>query len=1036
MIAVNNNIIEDCKKDKLTYREYIIIDNKTIDIKGELDATAYKDTTFFGTFNMKMLKFETENDVEYKGKEFEYYKEVNGNSFKIGNFITTDVSDNDTKETVKVTAYDYALKFANEYKTSLNYKSGKITLFQVLQEVCYNCNITLNNTNVPNGSFIVDSDQFVNGETYGDVISHIALINGMFATINSNDELELIFTKETDEIIEDYVELEDKRDTQPITSVLIAQSEDLAEAGAVRKDQTLISQYGEHWLKIYDYAFAYSTEKANELVDAVFNQVKGFGYSSFKSEYSFKPYMELGDKVQFRNKDGELVNSIVLRYNTKYDDITLEAPSIINASVEYDQPESDSSKILRVNLKVDQQSGVIESVVNDTTNLQNPNSIASQFSVVKQTLGDLESKIGDIADVTITQESDKAKAELNDINESEPIHIRIYPISQNISYLYPNNNIFPNDKLFNKIRILRFINTRTNQVLKDYELPDDLLYYDEDTFDEFILDYETQTCRIVKRCEYNENGEVIKLSETKIHDYEEYPKIELTDGDYKIELIGYDNGYLSVRLMASNIYTSQFTTKVELASTIKQTKKSIETEVSENYTTKEETNTINTKIKQTARSISLTATDNGTSCGINIKLKNEDGTEIDSKSANITLSGTVKFVDLKNSGATEINGANIITGSISANKLDVAGVITSINNNTTTTINGSKITTGTITASQIKSSTITGDKIAANTITASKCSSDIITTNNLSAQVISCNQLSGGSISGQSISGSSISGGSISGSTISGGSISISKSGYYFNMGVSTSHPNCSGLNVGSGGIHFSSHNVGLNSSKGTITAGATFVASNFSQNGSSDNVFNGTTYIYGNLKTNFITPGGRLVLTTGGRTGYGTHASSMYLYAGANITLNAASGNYVYVGNANVGNARAATDSSGPSSKILKENITEFKNNEYEEALSLLSDMKLYDYNYKYNIHPKKDQFGFIIDDLLEDERAKKFFYFKDEIAGVNENNYLDYSIEDNDDQKIKKVKFKRYDEETLIKYLLVCIKGLQEKIKKMEDK
>lgn len=72
----------NCKKDKVKLREYIIIDNKQVDIKGKLSATAYKNSTFFGTFNMKMLKFETENDINYKKKEFVYYKEVDGEAIK------------------------------------------------------------------------------------------------------------------------------------------------------------------------------------------------------------------------------------------------------------------------------------------------------------------------------------------------------------------------------------------------------------------------------------------------------------------------------------------------------------------------------------------------------------------------------------------------------------------------------------------------------------------------------------------------------------------------------------------------------------------------------------------------------------------------------------------------------------------------------------------------------------------------------------------------------------------------------------------
>ena len=352
----------NCKKDSVKYREYIVIDNKEVDIKGNLSDTAYKDNTFFGKFNLKMLKFETENDINYKKKEFTYYKEVDGETLKIGTFIVTDVSDSDTFESVNVTAYDYGLKFANPYTTALNYSDGNVTLFQVIQEICTNCGVELENTSLPNGTFIVDSNQFVNGEQFGDVVAQASGINGMFATINSNDKLEFIFTNETNEIIEDYVELDDKRDTWPITSVLVAPSEDLATTGAVLKDEALIEQYGEHWLKIYSYGFAYSTIKCQQLVEAIFNQVKGFAYSSFKSEYSFLPYLSLGDKIKFKNKEGKLVDSIILRYETNYDEITFEAPSIINASVDYELPETPEITSKKALITADQANSKITSI--------------------------------------------------------------------------------------------------------------------------------------------------------------------------------------------------------------------------------------------------------------------------------------------------------------------------------------------------------------------------------------------------------------------------------------------------------------------------------------------------------------------------------------------------------------------------------------------------------------------------------------------------------------------------------------------------
>lgn len=387
MLKVSDNFKKACNSDKLKYKEFIIIDNKEIDIKGNLSATAYKDTTFFGKFNLKMLTFETENDIDYKGKEFVYYIEVDGEPAKIGTFIVTEVKDSDTFESVNVTAYDYGLNFANPYKSTLDYKSNKITMFQVAEEICTNCGVELENTSLPNGNFIVDSNPFINDEQFGDVICLIALENGMFATINENDKLEFIFKKTTEgmvarlstedsknllteddnfivvsdmDIIDDYVDLDDKRDTKPITCVLVATNKDLEEAGAIRKDQELIKKYGENWLKIYDYAFAYSSEKCEKLVDAIFNQVKGFGYSSFETNYSFKPYLQLGDEIKFRNKNGDLVKSVILKIESNYDEIKLSAPSIINASVEYTLPQSEEELVKGAIISVNRANAEIQ----------------------------------------------------------------------------------------------------------------------------------------------------------------------------------------------------------------------------------------------------------------------------------------------------------------------------------------------------------------------------------------------------------------------------------------------------------------------------------------------------------------------------------------------------------------------------------------------------------------------------------------------------------------------------------------------------
>ena len=370
MINISNTLKQACNGDKLTYREYVVLSGTTtqIDVATEMYATAYKDTHFIGTFNMKYIKFTTSNDVKYRNKELTLYKEINGEAFKVGNFIVTEIKDNDSNEEVTVTAYDYGLKFAQPYQTSLDYESGNITLKDVLDEICINVGVQLVNTTITNENFIIDNNQFVNGEMYGDVISAIAFISGDFATINNNDKLEFIFTKQTNEIIEDYVDLEDKRDTKPITSLSIGTSQ-VEGQNAVIKDEDLIAQYGEHWLEINDVPFAYTLEKREQLKQAIFDKVKGFGYSSFKSEYAFKPYLTLGDLIQFRNKEGQLVSSIILKITSKYDNIILEAPSVTDASIEYENPKTAYDVAKRAEVIANQNTATIEIIateVNET----------------------------------------------------------------------------------------------------------------------------------------------------------------------------------------------------------------------------------------------------------------------------------------------------------------------------------------------------------------------------------------------------------------------------------------------------------------------------------------------------------------------------------------------------------------------------------------------------------------------------------------------------------------------------------------------
>jgi len=145
---------------------------------------------------------------------------------------------------------------------------------------------------------------------------------------------------------------------------------------------------------------------------------------------------------------------------------------------------------------------------------------------------------------------------------------------------------------------------------------------------------------------------------------------------------------------------------------------------------------------------------------------------------------------------------------------------------------------------------------------------------------------------------------------------------------------------------------------------------------------------------------------------------------------------NYIYVERQGT-NGRISSGSGELSSKILKENIIDFDNDDYEKAYSLLNKVKIKHYNYKYDMYgtTRNKQFGFIIDEIEKIDGYEKFFLFKEEHAKITKDKKLNYDTSNlKENEKI--IDFKSYDRDLLSRYLLVVCKALQEKIEKLEEK
>lgn len=664
-----------------------------------------------------------------------------------GSFYIYNVEPVQERINIKLECYDI------KYKLDTLYDSSKhifpCTLKEWRNSIFNECGVTYDDSDFPNSNLILEKEPPLdNGISNRNVIALVAQAGASFVVTDSNDKFYFKWFDNTIYEANDWIELTtEKEATKPINYIVLGRGdvEDNYYYPLVKPTNSIEFRIDNNYI-LDPQDTTSNIDLRESTIIPLYGQINGLSFIPYTMRTQFisnKLSINLGNKIKYKDIWGNELTSYVMTKKIKWlsgdlkksdnYEITLSASEIKESSTKISYNKDLKQEIIEISRKTDKNAGKIEDMIS-VVDGQN-----EKISKITQTTDEINSKISDIADITTSGESEYASVNLVKVNESEPIAIKIHPISEDISYLYPSNFLYPADDLYPTNRIIRFTNTDTNEVV-DYELPDDLLYYDANNYDEFILNYDSQTCSIIKRVEYDKttNKNVLKTSEETIN--YDFPTIALTAGNYTISLPGYSSAYLYVQLMASNIYTTQFATKVEVKSSIKQTADAINLEVSKKVG------------------------------------KNE----------------VISSINLTSEAAT-----------IQASKVNISGVISAINNNTSTTINGNKITTGSITASQIKAGAITADKINVTNLSSVSSNLGNISGGNLNigdGKFLVTNDgvltATSGTIGGWTLSENTLKNSSGKGTTAlnSNGRLSFSNGSYFFGVGNGSEHPVASSL--------------------------------------------------------------------------------------------------------------------------------------------------------------------------------------------------------------------------------------------------
>lgn len=672
-----------------------------------------------------------------------------------GNYVVYSSEKQEDANTYKIVCYDKLL-----YSMKQNEDLGilyPISIKNYLTALANKIGLTVASGTFYNQDLTIPSELYLDLDyTYRDILDEIAQATGSIIALNTNDEIEVRYPTITgDTIDEEFLKDENVDFGQvygPINSIVLSRAGE--SDNVYTQDTESVQENGLCEVKIVDNQIM-NFNNRSDFLQGLLAALDGLYYNINDFNSTGVMYYEVGDlyNVQVGENTYQcLMLNDEINVTTGIEEI-IHADMPEQSQTDYSKADKTDRRINQTYIIVDKQNQTIESVVSNVTTQNN------KISQITQTVDELNSKIQDIADITKAEESDRALVQLTEINQSEPIMIKIHPTSENISYVYPHNKIYPESSLHPKKRLLRFERTyqEDGETLTEnieYELPDDLLRYDSNVYDEFYLNYDSETCQVIKRCyisgasgtnllnpEYlgwgyvdssdggisnilitsdekiimtpmstaafisyshqyvtdnlyyltfhelngiNANNiqvrityynsqnvaigsedfpggygayfaprdnsayckmtfnfsnlpsgtdfsframlskntsslpydtykyGVMKLEQEQVIDYP-YPSILLGDGDYEVTIDGYDYGYLFVRLMAKNIYTTQFATHAEVSTSIEQTAQEIVTTATATYETKDNAITNYSELRQTATSLQTQVNNNNQS---------------------------------------------------------------------------------------------------------------------------------------------------------------------------------------------------------------------------------------------------------------------------------------------------------------------------------------------------------------------------------------------------------------------------------------
>lgn len=307
-----------------------------------------------------------------------------------GTFIIQKPENEQVTEKTSFEAFDFMVKFNLKFEDTLTYPCS---VKDLLNAICEQCGIELATTSFVNESFVLENNQFVNGESCRDVLKAIVQISGSFAKIGRDNKLYLDFTHQ--ENAELFAETDYTKDLKvnnvfgPVNRLVLRMSQVEGENVVIQDDEA-IERDGIKELVISDNPFTYTQEKRENAIKEIWNKVKGLSYVDYDMKVIPRPYMDTGDAIILLTPNNEQYNSYLFTHELYYNGGLsghMSATADTETETKYAFIPELANRLKHTEIKVDKANQTITSVV-ETQEEQN-----SKITQLEQNINSINASV-------------------------------------------------------------------------------------------------------------------------------------------------------------------------------------------------------------------------------------------------------------------------------------------------------------------------------------------------------------------------------------------------------------------------------------------------------------------------------------------------------------------------------------------------------------------------------------------------------------------------------------------------------------------